>query len=83
MKASINSDISVCVTGAGGSIGSEICKQIILMKPKKLIMIDFSEYNLFKISNELKSLNQNHTEIVLKLINAKEEKKLYKNFYCT
>ena len=45
--------VSVCITGAGGSIGSELCRQTILMKPKYLIMIDFCEYNLFKINQEL------------------------------
>ena len=49
-------DSTVCVTGAGGSIGSEICKQILLLKPKKLIVIDHSEYNLFQLEERIKPL---------------------------
>ena len=43
----------VCVTGAGGSIGSELCRQLLTLKPKKLILIDQSEFNLYKIIDEL------------------------------
>ena len=45
----------ICVTGAGGSIGSELCRQLINLKPRKLILIDQSEFNLYKIFNELSS----------------------------
>ena len=44
---------NICVTGAGGSIGSELCKQIIKYKPSKLILIDNSEFNLYKINQQL------------------------------
>ena len=44
---------SVMVTGAGGSIGSELCRQIVKLKPKKLIMFDHSEYALYQISQEI------------------------------
>ena len=53
----INSKV-VMVTGAGGSIGSEISRQIIKLKPKKLILIELNEFALYKISEELKNLNQ-------------------------
>ncbi len=43
----------VCVTGAGGSIGSELCRTILKLKPKALILIDNSEPSLYTIHQEL------------------------------
>ena len=53
LSKNINSKI-VMVTGAGGSIGSELCRQIIKLNPKKLILIELNEFALYKISEELK-----------------------------
>jgi len=44
---------SVMVTGAGGSIGSELCRQIIKFKPSKLILFELSEFALYEIEKEL------------------------------
>lgn len=48
-------DNIVLITGAGGSIGSEICRQLLRFGPSKLIIIDHSENNLFLIEEELKN----------------------------
>lgn len=48
---------SVLITGAGGSIGSELCRQIIKYYPSKLILFDRYENSLFKIDLELKNTN--------------------------
>ena len=49
-------DAVVCVTGAGGSIGAELCRQILAMTPSKLILLECSEPALYTIEQELRSL---------------------------
>jgi len=47
----------VMVLGSGGSIGSELCRQIISCGPKSLLLVDHDEYALYKIHSELESLS--------------------------
>lgn len=49
-------DKIVMVTGAGGSIGSELCRQIIAMRPAKLILLELSEHALYQIERSLSAI---------------------------
>jgi FlaA1/EpsC-like NDP-sugar epimerase len=69
------------VTGAGGSIGSELSRQIIKLNPKKLILIELSEFALYKINEDLKNLNTNKSvKIISLLINIQNQSKIEQVF---
>ncbi len=51
------SEKSVLITGAGGSIGSELCRQLIKLNPSKIVLLELSEIALYQIEKELKASN--------------------------
>lgn len=71
----------VLITGAGGSIGSELCKQVLIQNPSKLVILDTSEYNLYKIHQELidKYLNINIVPILGSVTNLEAMETLFAN----
>ena len=71
-------DKVVLITGAGGSIGSEIARQCIRFNVRKLILIDHSEYNLYSIEQELESLD--HVTLVPVLQSVVNREDLEKTF---
>ena len=50
---------AVMVTGAGGSIGAELCRQILLLRPRRLVLFERSEYALYAIEQELDAMRAN------------------------
>jgi FlaA1/EpsC-like NDP-sugar epimerase len=69
----------VLVTGAGGSIGSELARQITKINPKKLLLLELNEFALYKIYEELNIINKNFKIIPL-LVNVQDETKVSEIF---
>lgn len=75
----------VAVTGAGGSIGSELCRQIVRFNPKRLVMIDINENGLYMLEQEFNRYRNQHkmndkTEIISYITSIRDRKALDKVF---
>ena len=71
-------DKVVMVTGAGGSIGSELCRQILFLKPKQLILFEISEYALYQIERELDEISMQNADILPILGSVQDSERLEK-----
>jgi FlaA1/EpsC-like NDP-sugar epimerase len=69
----------VLVTGAGGSIGSELSRQIVKQNPEKLLLLELNEFALYKIYEELNIENEN-LKIIPLLVNIQDQNKVNEIF---
>ncbi len=74
-KVAIQNHLSsrtVLVTGAGGSIGSELCRLLVTLRPFRLVMVDVSEYNLYQLENTLRDITY-PGELVFRIADVRDE----------
>lgn len=70
-------DNAILVTGAGGSIGSELCRQIVKYQPSKLVCVDMSELSLYQIEQEFGNANvHNKTELIYITADVKNSRRI-------
>lgn len=67
---------TVLVTGGGGSIGSELCRQIAKFSPKSLIIFDIYENSAFELANELRERYFNKTEFIVRIGSVRDIKRM-------
>lgn len=70
---------TILITGAGGSIGSEIVRQILIGRPAKIVLYELSEINLYSIESEVNAIKKNKniaTEVVAILGDVKDRRRL-------
>jgi FlaA1/EpsC-like NDP-sugar epimerase len=78
LSKNITSKVAL-VTGAGGSIGSELARQITKLNPQKLLLLELNEFALYKIYEELKIINKN-LKIIPLLVNVQDQTKVNEIF---
>ena len=69
------------MTGAGGSIGSELCRQIIVLKPQKLILMDISELAIYKLFEELNNYSCTDEFDLIPVIGSVQDRAFIKNIF--
>ncbi len=73
-------DKTILVTGGGGSIGSELCRQIVGYSPKKLIILDNYENNAYAIQQELIRIYGNNLHVQVEIASVQDSEKVEKIF---
>lgn len=66
----------ILVTGGGGSIGSELCRQIAKFDPKELIILDFYENNVYELQQELKQLYGDRLSFQIEIASIQDKDKI-------
>jgi len=70
----------VLITGGGGSIGSELCRQIIRHKPRKLVILDIYENNAYDIQQELRRSNLTEVELCVEIASIRDRARIEEIF---
>ena len=68
---------TILVTGAGGSIGSEICRQVSKFKPKKILLLGHGENSIYSIDMELRNRYQNEFEIIPIIADIQDRNRIF------
>lgn len=71
---------TVLISGAGGSIGSEICRQIIRFSPKRIILLGHGEHSIYLIHRELLSLQNRDFEVIPVIADIQDRKRIFEIF---
>ena len=75
----INNDV-ILVTGGGGSIGSELCRQLARFQPKKLLILDIYENNAYDLQNELKYTYKDELDFEVIIASVRDKARLREVF---
>lgn len=75
-------DKVVLITGGGGSIGSELCRQLSKMKPARIILLDIYENGAYDVQQELRLLYQNQLDIRIEIASITNKRAMAKVFEC-
>jgi FlaA1/EpsC-like NDP-sugar epimerase len=73
-------DQVVLVTGGGGSIGSEICRQVAMLRPKKLLILDIYENSAYELQQELKKFHGDRLDFDVLIASIRDEERLKEIF---
>ena len=74
---------TVLVSGAGGTIGSQLCREIFKNNPNKILLLDSNEYSLYSIQNELEDLNKERLIEIIPLLASIQDSKIIDNIFRT